>query len=213
MDKLARYLEEAYIEQLTSELTAQGYAVRADDHTEPAFDLLATRDSETIAIKVIAFSQIKHMAKTINMLRQARATRGFTDFRLVVAHHLHEKRVEVENLPELLTEYRHQFSVEQLIDFPGRVSFDKVRSAEIDKLEVKAGKIIVEGKSSVVADLVFMGNEQCEPFTVLGDRYGFSFRLTLNHDMQVVPKESMVERIDTSDVFEDMGIERDACFA
>src|SRR4051812_11786834 len=100
----ADYLEEARIEELVTELSADGYRVERDATLGgQVFDLLAQRDGERVVYEVKARSRLKESIEEVARLREAAIGARVSGFQLEVVNPPQEKSVEIEGLAAELT--------------------------------------------------------------------------------------------------------------
>lgn len=202
MNKLTRYLEEVHTEQLANELSSQGYEVIGNQESNLGSDLFATKGEKTIAIQFKAPARMEQVSKHIPTLRDDSNTKGVTDFWLVMVNPPRSKSVDIENLDKILTSYIGKLCVDDVVNFPGKVILGDVCDVWIEELLVKADKIVVEGNSTIKANLIFEGDEEHTPFAYQDIYLPLSFHLVLTHNMDVVVDKSQIERIDTMEFFE-----------
>lgn len=201
MTNIAHYLEAAKIEEVAEQLRSEGYQVsqeRLNPDTHSRYDLIAVMGDKKIAIEVKACSQLRSSAGLIRDLREQAAKQGYDEFRLIVVNPPREKTIEIDNIEGILYDHIMQESFSELEELAGRVSVDDISDVDIDSIEVNSSGIDVQGTGLLSASLEYGGGDHNDGLSVDYD-FPFTFRITLNHDMNIVEDEI---DIDTSSFFE-----------
>lgn len=200
MRKLFAALKEEEIERIRESLLGQGYSILTHpphdhDHDAP-FDILAQKDTHTIAYVVLIRAQNGESIQHISRVRKLAHERGY-DFRVAFVHPPHEKTISVEGLDRVLFEYLARLPEKHYADFPGHISISAVDGIQVDSLIAQPNTMVVMGSGIVDATLVVPHQEPLEPATYQVDAPLY-FTVTLSHGLEVQEEGTSI-RIDTSE--------------
>jgi len=196
-----RYLEESKIDDLARQLERQGYNIVAREQRNGniSFDLVASKDGQTIAFEVKARTGDRVSATEIARLREQAFEQGFDDFRLVVVNPPHETVVEIPGLDDLLFAYIGERRGPELDDLPGAVRVESVDNLDIDAIEITTNGIHLAGGGTVRVNIDYDDGDAYDGLSLETD-FPFTFDVILSHALQIEQVGSF--RVDTSSFYE-----------
>jgi REase_AHJR-like len=184
------YLEASRIEELTSQLSDEGYRVTVHPSGEDqGYDLVAEKDNRKVAVEVKFNARLRESAETIKALRRRALERGYDEFRLVVVSPPHKTNVHIEGLDKKLFEHLSENPPDALKNVPQSPCIESVRELEIDSISVTAEGTRVTGDGVVriwerPTDGVYITNI---PRSTLqwGTGLPFSFEIKLDNELRI----------------------------
>lgn len=201
MTNAIQYLEAAKVDQVASELEAQGYQViREPEGVDHDYDLVAIKNGKRIAIEVKARSLLRDSSEEIRRLREHALERGYDEFRLIVANPPREKVIEIEGLEQALMNYfAAKATPEELYDIASAPLIDSVDDVELDAVTISEQKFHVSGNGFINAKLEWGAGETRDGMTS-NMSFPFSFDIVLNSNVEVEHVNNII--IDTSSFYE-----------
>lgn len=185
--KLLQYLEAAKVEELTRELTEQGYAVSVPPAAGAAegVDLIAVKDGRHIAYQVKALPRLRELASELSRVRDTARERGFDEVRLVIVNPPRERSVEVEGLEHALRDYLiHGPPPHELDALSSHTRIDDLHDVDIESLTADAKGLHVSGQAVVSVELTWGGGEEADGVTATAE-FPLRFDLSLDRDMKI----------------------------
>jgi Holliday junction resolvase len=198
---LTRHLEAAAIEQLRSELEANGYEVRTDVPLDGggqpvSMDLVACRGQERIYYEIKVLGEGRAPAnKQLSRLAQA-ARDGGGQFRLALVRPGRRTEVAVAGIEEALRRALSADPTGVIGRLGSGVTVEDVTEVEIDRIEVgHGGKVEVAGAAALTLD------HSAEPgaYAFARSQLPFTFRVTIGSDGRVVDDPVPEYKIDVSE--------------
>jgi hypothetical protein len=194
------YLEAAKIEEVASQYRERGYEVKVSPtELRSAYDLVATRGDQRIAIEVKARSNLRENAAQIKRLREQALEQGFDEFRLVVVNPPREVSVEIEGLGRLILEYLLNNVPQNLDQLSSRTLISGVNNVEIRSIEVTAEGIRVVADGTVDVELDASTEQELDGLGWSTD-FPISFDLGLDHQLRISRVNEL--EVDTSSFYE-----------
>lgn len=190
------YLEAAKIEEVASQMEADGYTVtRQHRNGANVYDLVATKAEEKIAVEVKARSALREATGQVRELRERAYSEGFTEFRLVITNPPHETRVEIDGLDDQLSRYFSSHLPETLSSLSKSTRATGVSSVEIDAVHVSADGVSVIGTGIVQVRLEDdMGATPADAGWTID--FPFTFKVMLDHTLTLASVTGLA--VDTS---------------
>jgi transcriptional regulator with XRE-family HTH domain len=197
--RLARYLEEARIEELRREWEAKGYrAAPRDVADDLRADLVVERAGERVIIEVKTAETLASARPDISRLARLAASEPNTTFRLVVTNPPLRKSVEIEGLADRLSTYLRYHLPVVLEELSPHTSVESVYGVEIVDAEVRPTETRARGNAVVEVRLQHLdGGIGREGGEVAYEVFPLKFDVTLNTaDLSIAEVTSL--EIDTS---------------
>jgi Predicted pPIWI-associating nuclease len=181
-------------------LGRQGYEALVDTKVSGQdVDLVATKDGKTLLYEFKLAADLRHHAGQILRLRALAAEKGYV-FKLVVVAPPKRTMVEVKGLESALSSFlTHGALPNELDSLASAVFIEDVSDVDISEIEVGKDEIVVAGNGIVGVRLEYGGGEENDGVSS-EDAFPFSFRVTLNRDLEVVTAEDV--EVDTASFYE-----------
>ena len=195
------YLEAATTEEYADKLRADGYDVKLNVpalESKMRYDLLATRNGETIAFEVKARSQYAGAVEQIRNLRQTARSSGINEFRLVLVNPPRQTVVSIEGFQAKLPDYLRQEVPQEIRVLAPSFTLENVYEIKIDNIKVDK-----EGISLTGAAVVRVGrhyHSDAPEGQTEYEGYPLSFDLTLDHEINIKTVKALC--VDTSAFYE-----------
>lgn len=180
MNKLAQYLKEAEIEDLTAELTADGYLILPLSEQDKYFDLLARKGNQTVAYTVAVRGHSKADPDKIYGSYERAKEQGYKTYTSFVSPPF-TREIEFEGIDQLLTIAMQRIPPVQFPDFPGEVVLSPAQSVYLHGIWITADTIRVTGAAYVDAVVHFIGTATRPP-DAIDTNLPFHFTLVLKRD-------------------------------
>lgn len=179
---LNKAVHDTTVEQIAEQYRRQGYDVVKDETIDDGYvaDLVARKANDTVVFEVINRKNrdADHRTETIaNIVRN----NGYR-FHVVFAAPPRAKKIEIDNIDELLNDYFHQ-TPPDFDSLPGTVNLDEVVDTEIDDISIENDIFHVAGNAAFEVDIEIGDGNSKSDFRHPEYKYiPFHFKAVLKYD-------------------------------
>jgi hypothetical protein len=203
---LQKYLHRIAIDQLADQYAEMGYEVSNGERLgKYEADLIARKGKETIVIEIKAGRLSAERKKAIAELSNYVREQGDYKFLVAVATHPKQKKIEIIQLAELISEYLLEEFPDELSELATHVRLDEVSDIELDSVEIKDLEIFVDGSGVVSVELQYGsdGDQARGDGVKTSDSFPFEFEVTLAYrDEKLEITEVDKLKVDNSSFYE-----------
>lgn len=204
---LSKYLHETAIEQIAEEYVQKGYNVAKEENLGKfRADLIARKGDEQIVIEVKSEKMSPDRKKELSGLADYVRNLGNYKFLIVIATPPKEKKLGIDNLEQLISNYIHDNLPDSLDELSSHTRPDEVTDVDVDEINISGNLIFVKGNGVVNVEL------QYEPDGALNkndgfknyDSFPFEYEISLKYNEQKELEITEVNKlkIDTSTYYE-----------
>lgn len=204
---LQKYLHDIAIEQIADEYQKKGYAVSKEEKlgNEYQADLIVRKGNETIVIEVKSEKMSEQRKKEIaNLANYVRKQENFKFF-VAVATAPKEKKLQITQIEDLLTENMIEDFPEELDRLSTHTRIEDVTDVDIDIISIDGKEIFVSGDGVVNVELQFGsdGDQSAGDGFKTHDSFPFDFEIVLEYDTELNLKITDIREIeiDTSSYY------------
>ena len=201
-DVLIKAFEEAAIEQIAKDYVQQGYSVEREAKIgRLRADLVAKKDDKVTVFEFKAGRWNAKKAKAAAKLRNYVAHDLAGEFKLVLVNLPREREIFIDGIEEILYQILHE-DTSQVDHLATHVTLDEVSDVDISSVDIDTERIDVIGSGSVSYELQYGSDSDMRHGNGVRstESFPFTFRLYLNHDLNVDEVEEI--DIDTSSFYE-----------
>ncbi|MFN8298324.1 MAG: hypothetical protein U0T75_04395 [Chitinophagales bacterium] len=197
---LGKYLHDIAIDQIAEEYFQKGYQVNKEERLGKfQADLVARKGEEQIVIEVKAGKMTPDRKQKIAGLADYIRALGNYKFLVVIATPPKEKKLEIEDIDTLITNYIHYELPTELDALSTHTRPDEVFDIDIDEINISGENIFVKGDGVVSVELQFgsdVDQDKGDGFKSY-DNFPFDFEITLAYNSK---KELEIVEVDKFDI-------------
>ena len=200
---LSKYLHDIAIEQIAEDYQKNGYKVSKEEKLGNfRADLVARKGGEQIVIEVKSGKMSSDRKKELAGLADYINTLGGYKFIVVVATPPKEKKLEIDGIEQLISNYVHDELPSELDELSSNTLPNEVADIDIDEITVSGNLIFVKGDGVVTVELQFDSDKDNDSFKNY-DNFPFDFDMTLVYNSNNELKIERVNefKIDTSSYY------------
>lgn len=201
---LSKYLNDIAIEQIAEDYIKNGYKVsKGEKLGNFRADLIARKASEQIVIEVKSGKMSLDRKKELAGLADYINHLGGYKFIVVVATPPKEKKLEINGIEQLISNYVHNELPDELDELSSNTIPDEVADIDIDEITVSGNSIFVKGGGVVTVELQFGSEKDNNEGFKTYDNFPFDFDMTLeyNSNNKLEIKKVNKFKIDTSSYY------------
>lgn len=205
---LHKYLHDIAIEQIAEEYQEKGYTVSKEEQLGKKYiaDLIARKGNETIVVEVKSGKMSPERKQKITDLANYVREQGNYKFLVVIATPPKEKKLEIADIEELLTENMIEDFPRELDELSTHTRLVEITDVEIDEISIDGTSIFVSGDGVVSVELQFGsdGDQHSGNGFKYEDSFPFDFEIILEYDAEHKLKIVDVDKlkIDTSSYYD-----------
>lgn len=204
---LQKYLHRIAIEQIVEDYRQKGYIVSEEEKIgKYRADIIARKNNEIIVIEIKSGKMTPEKKERITGIGDYIRNQGDYKFLVVIATPPREKKLEINNIEQLLTQLMLEELPDELDQLSTHTMLDEVSDIDIDEILIDGKSIFVKGNGVVNIELQMGSNidqRKGDGFKS-SDNYPFDFDLTLEyndtHVLQIIEVDKL--EIDTSSFYE-----------
>lgn len=197
---LVKYLHDIAIEQIAEDYIQKGYQVSKEERLGKfQADLVARKGEDQIVIEVKAGKMTPDRKLKIAGIADYIRSLGNYKFLVVVATPPKEKKLEIDDIETLITNYIYSDSPSELDELSTHTRLAEVFDIDIDEIKISGENIFVKGDGVVSVELQFGSDgdqEKGDGFKSY-DNFPFDFEITLAYNSK---KELEIIKVDKFDV-------------
>jgi len=205
---LGKYLHDIAIEQIAEDYTQKGYIVSKEEKLGRfRADLVARKDTEQIVIEVKAGEMTPDKKRQIAGIADYIRGLGGYKFLVVVATPPREKKLEIEDLEILISDYIHSAALPpELDELSTHTRPDEIFDIDIDEINISGKNIFVKGDGVISVELQFGsdGDQDRGDGYKTFDNFPFDFEVTLAYnskkELEIIDLEKF--DVDTSSYYD-----------
>lgn len=182
---LQKYLHEIAIEQIAEEYSTKGYSISKEENVgKYRADIVARKNKETIVIEVKSGKMTPAKKEIITGIGNYVRSHENYQFLVVIATPPIEKKLEVANIEEILTNLMLDNLPDELDELSSHTRIDGVTDVEIDTIAVEGSLIDVAGNGNVSVELQYgSDSDQGKGDGVkVNENFLFDFKINLEYD-------------------------------
>ena len=203
----SKYLHTIAIEQIAEEYIQRGFNITKEEKIgKYSADIIARKENEQIVIEVKTGHFTPERRKDLANLADYIRSLGGYKFIVAIATPPKEKKLEIDNLEQLLT-------MEMLFDMPSELDElsthtrpEEVVDVDIDEILIQESFILVKGTGTVIVELQFGSDSDQNDDMGLNskDKFPFEFEVTLVYkdNKKLVIENVEKFEIDTSSYYD-----------
>ena len=204
---LGKYLHDIAIEQIAEDYIQKGYEVNKEEKLGKfQADIVARKGDDQIVIEVKAGKMTPDRKQKIAGIADYVRGLGNYKFLIVIATPPKEKKLEIEDVEILITNYIHNDLPSDLDELSSHTRPDEVFDIDIDEINISGENIFVKGDGVVSIELQFGsdGDQDKGDGLKLYDNFPFDFEITLAYNSKRKLEIIEVDRfdVDTSAYYE-----------
>ena len=205
---LSKYLHDIAIEQIAEDYIQKGYSVTKEEALGGKYyaDIVARKNQEQIVIEVKTGKlNAEKKEKIANLADYVRSLGGYK-FVIAIATPPKEKKLEIAELEQLITNYFHQDLPSELDSLSTHTRPDEVSDIDIDEINISSKSIFIKGNGVVSVEMQFGSDsdQNNDDGFKINDNFPFDFALTLGYNdenkLEIVDVQKV--EIDTSSYYE-----------
>jgi len=178
---LYRYLHDTAILQVADDYRAKGYSITLEENIgEIRTDIIARKKEEVVVIEVKSGKSSAKRKKEIANLIDNINNLGNHRFLVVFVSPPKEKKLEIENFEELLSNKFKAEMPNELSKLSSEIKFVKFEYIDIESLTIQNKKIVANGNGLVNVSLHY--SKEADDGFVLEDSYPFNFNISLKYN-------------------------------
>jgi Holliday junction resolvase len=204
---LGKYLHDIAIEQIAEDYIQKGYTVNKEERLGKfEADLIARKGNEQIVIEVKAGKMTPDKKKQIAGIADYISSLGGYKFLVVVATPPKEKKLEIEEIETLITNYIHSDLPSELDELSTHTRPDEVYDVDIDEIKISGENIFVKGAGVISVELQFGSDSDQDKGDGLKnyDKFPFDFEITIRYnslkEMEITEVDKL--NVDTSSYYD-----------
>ena len=154
---LLKYLHDIAIEQIAEDYIQKGYSVTKEEALGGKYyaDIVARKNQEQIVIEVKTGKlNAERKEKIANLADYVRSLGGYK-FLIAIATPPKEKKLEIAELEQLITNYFHQDLPSELDSLSTHTRPDEVSDIDIDEINISSKSIFIKGNGVVSVEMQF----------------------------------------------------------
>jgi hypothetical protein len=196
---LQKYLHSIAIDQIAEDYRQKGYTISKEEQVGKfRADLIARKENETIVIEIKSGRMTPEKKETIIGLGNYVRSQGNYKFLVVIATPPKEKKLEITEIKNLLSEYLDNNipgEIDALSTHPG---IDEVTDIDIDEITVNGKSLFVKGYGVLNVELQYGsdGDQGRGDGYKTFDNFPFEYELTLEYDEQHKLKIKKVDKLE-----------------
>lgn len=197
---LGKYLHDIAIEQIAEDYIQKGYQINKEERLGKfQADLVARKGEEQIVIEVKAGKMTPDRKQKIAGIADYVRSLGNYKFLVVIATPPKEKKLEVEDIEILITNYIHSDLPSELDELSTHTRPDEVFDIDIDEINISGENIFVKGDGVVSVELQFGSDGDQDKGDGLKsyDNFPFDFEIKLAYNSK---KELEIIEVDKFNV-------------
>lgn len=197
---LGKYLYEIAIEQIADDYRRKGYQVNKEVKLGKfRADLVARKGEEQIVIEVKAGKMTPDRRQKIAGIAEYVRSLGNYKFLVVIATPPKEKKLEIEDIKTLISNYIHYDLPSELDELSAHTRPDEVIDIDIDEINISGENIFVKGDGVVSVELQFGpdGDQDKGGGFKSYDKFPFDFEITLAYNSE---RELEIVDVDKFDI-------------
>ncbi len=179
---LTKYLHDIAIEQIADDYIQMGYNVNKEASIgNYQADILARKGNENIVIEVKSGKMTLDRKKQIAGLANYVHSLGGYKFLVVVATSPKEKKLKIDNIEQLITDYLHKSKSEAISGLAFDCRPDSVIDVDLDEMRLSGNliEVIGSGVVSVEQQIFSDGNNGIGEIMKTLDNFPFDFEMKL----------------------------------
>ena len=178
---LAHYYEKATIDQLAEEYKKKGYNVQREARIDKyRVDLLAEKDGQSVYVEVVRKRVDGETRRRIEALEEQIRKQPNSRLIVVKERYSDEKRIEFNNLNEILYNYFISDFPNELDELSTHTRLDSVDSVAIDSIIVYGQDIIVKCSGQVSVELQYGSDSEQDGGALPAMSFPFEFEGTIS---------------------------------
>ncbi len=197
---LGKYLHDIAIEQIAEDYIQKGYQINKEERLGKfQADLVARKGEDQIVIEVKAGKMTPDRKQKIAGIADYVRSLANYKFLVVIATPPKEKKLEIEDIETLITNYIHNDLPSELDELSSHTRPDEVFDIDIDEINISGENIFVKGDGVVSVELQFGSDGDQDKGDGLKsyDNFPFNFEITLAYNSK---KELEIIEVDKFDV-------------
>lgn len=197
---LGKYLHDIAIEQIAEDYLQKGYTVTKEEKLGKfQADLIVRKGNDQTVIEVKAGKMTPDRKKRISEIADYIRNLGGYKFLVVVATPPKEKRLEIEDIEILITNYIHTDLPSELDELSTHTRPDEVYDVDIDEINISGENIFVKGDGVIGVELQFGSDGDQDKGNGFKnyDKFPFDFEITLAYNSK---KELEIIDVDKLDI-------------
>lgn len=197
---LGKYLHDIAIEQIAEDYIQKGYQVNKEELLGKfQADLVARKGEDQIVIEVKAGKMTPDRKQKIAGIADYVRSLGNYKFLVVIATPPKEKKLEIEDIETLISNYIHNDLPSELDELSSHTRPDEVFDIDIDEINISGENIFVKGDGVVSVELQFGsdGDQDKGDGFKSYDNFPFDFEITLAYNSK---KELEIIEVDKFEV-------------
>ena len=203
---LQKYLHDIAIQQISDEYIEKGYAVSKEEQIgKYQADIIARKSDETIVIEVKSGKMTSKKKESIEGIANYVRSLGKYKFFVVIATAPKEKKLEIEEIEELLFQNFMNDLPSELDELSTHTTLEEITDVDIDEILITGNSISIKGNAVVSVNLqIGSGSDQKNDNGInTSDNFPFDFDMILgynNNKLQIIDAKSIT--VDTSAFYE-----------
>lgn len=182
---LQKYLHDIAIDQIAEEYQQKGYLISKKEKLgKYESDLIARKENETVVIEVKSGKMTQDRKQVITELGNYVRKQGNFKFLIVIATPPKEKKLEIEEIEDLLTKILIEDFPSELDELSTHTRLEEVTDIDIDEIYIDGKNIFVKGDGVVNVELQFGSDsdQNSGEGSKNHDSFPFDFQVTLEYD-------------------------------
>jgi Holliday junction resolvase len=204
---LSKYLHDIAIEQIVEDYIQKGYTVNKEEKLgKYRADVIARKGNEQIVIEVKAGKMTPDKKKKLSGIADYIRDLGGYKFLVVIATPPKEKKLEIDNIEQLISNYILNDLPSELDELSSHTRPDDVTDVDIDEITISENTIFIKGDGVVSVELQFGSDGDNDKGDGLKtyDNFPFEFEMTLeyndNKELEIIDVDKF--EIDTSSYYD-----------
>lgn len=204
---LQKYLHRIAIEQIVDEYRQKGYKVSEEERIgKYQADIVARKNDETIVIEVKSGKMTPKKKEAITGIGNYVRSQGNYKFFVVIATPSREKKLEIVNIENMLTQIMLEELPDELDELSTHTTLDEVSDIDLDEIIIDGKSIFVKGNGVVSVELQMGsdGDQKRGDGFKSNDNFPFDFNITLEYndknELHIIEIDTL--KVDTSSFYE-----------
>jgi Holliday junction resolvase len=189
---LQKYLHSIALEQIVEEYEQKGYKVSKEERFgNYRADITARKENETIVIEIKSGKMTTEKKEAIKGIGNFVRDQPNFKFLVVIATPPKEKKLEIGEIEELLTQFMQVDLPSELDELSTHTRLEEVTDVDIDEINIEGKSIFVKGGGVVNVELQFGsdGDQSRQDGFKTNENFPFNYEITLgyneNNELQI----------------------------
>lgn len=196
---LSKYLHDIAILQIKEDYENRGYKVFLEKRMGKFIaDIVAERKDDKVVLEIKTGKMTADRRKKLSSIADYIQERGEYRFMVVVATPPKEKRLEIDNIDQILWEYLLTEIPDDIDMLSTHSKVDEIIEVDLDEIEIRGKTIFIKGDGVLSAELQYGsdGDQIRGDGFKMTDTYPFDFEFTLEYDQNGDLKIIEVDKFD-----------------